>query len=127
AGHVDVGGVEEVATRGAVGVEHREGLLAARGPAEDVAAEVEAEDVEVGAGDQRHRAPESRDRAASADRFAVPASCGRRNPRHLAVQTFADRRKSIGFRYAYLCEAPGVPPAVNKRSRAARDSERLNR
>ena len=36
---------------GDVGVEHGEGLLAVGGPAEDVAAEAEAEDVEIGARD----------------------------------------------------------------------------
>ena len=51
---VDVGGVDEVAAGRGVGVEHGEGVVAVGGPAEDVAAEAEGEDVEVGAGDQGH-------------------------------------------------------------------------
>ena len=54
--HVDVGGVDEVAAAGDVGVEHGEGLFAVGGPAEDVAAEAEAGDVEVGAWDHGHAA-----------------------------------------------------------------------
>ena len=47
-GRVGVGGVDEVAARGGVRVEHGEGLRLVGGPAEDVAAEGEREDLEVG-------------------------------------------------------------------------------
>ena len=53
-GGVDVGGVDEVAAGGRVGVEHREGLRLVDRPAEDVAAEAEREDVEVRGADAIH-------------------------------------------------------------------------
>jgi hypothetical protein len=52
--HVDVGGVDEVAAGGGIGVENGEGLVAVGGPAEDVAAEAETEDIEIGAWNQGH-------------------------------------------------------------------------
>ena len=53
---VEVGGVDEVAAGGDERVEHRERRLAVRGPAEGVAAQVEGEDVDVGARDAGHGA-----------------------------------------------------------------------
>ena len=51
AGHVDVGGVDEVAAAGEEAIEHGKRLVAVGGPAEHVAAEAEGGDVEVGARD----------------------------------------------------------------------------
>src|SRR6185437_4963918 len=83
--HIDVGGVDEVAAGGDVGVEHREGLVAGGGPAEDVAAEAETEDIEIGAGDERH-AGDSR----HAESAATTPTFGR--------ALFAEVADSIGFR-----------------------------
>src|SRR4029077_16901854 len=49
------GGVDEIATRVGVGVEHREGLALVGRPPEDVGSEAERKDGEIGIGDCRHR------------------------------------------------------------------------
>ena len=54
AARVQVGGVDEVAAGGRVGVQHGERLVAVGGPAEHVAAQAERVHVEVGVGDRRH-------------------------------------------------------------------------
>jgi len=95
-GGVGVGGVDEVAARRHVGVEHREGLLAVDRPAEDVAAEAERVDGEAGRaeGDARggHRGYVPR---------GAPAPPG---ARQLASAAMPAARRSIAFDPAVLTE-----------------------
>ena len=85
-GGIGVGGVDEAAAGGDEGVQHGEGRLAVRGPAEGVPAEVQREHLQVGAGQTGQGCGRSRGHGA-----LLVAGWGRVRPRPSALGLRARR------------------------------------